>query len=287
MASIPCIAFVAEEEAAILADTVSPLLNRSLAAANLEFSVETASDVECVLAAGDGTIRIVSLLPFVVSPGGSWSEVESRLHEAFEHLAGSGDPIFILTVLRNVADRHLPASQEILLRIRRLNLLATELSRRFGAIVVDLDRHLADIGGRSLETDYRLHGARAAQVAGHEIALTIVSNGLDAFVPFEAQDEARTALEAERPAVQHSSALSPSDFIALGRGRNRQRVKINTDAVQEHHAYWLIKQLLNRRMSLREAVNRFNGAIQRRGLRESVHLLSVAIRQSIGRKHAT
>ena len=70
-------------------------------------------------------------------------------------------------------------SRQQRIRIRRLNLLVTEISRETGLFVIDLDRELADIGANNLKTDYLLAGSLATAVAANCIAKTVISYGLD------------------------------------------------------------------------------------------------------------
>jgi hypothetical protein len=95
----------------------------------------------------------------------------------------------ICTIFRHVAD---PGERGVLLeRIRRLNLLAAELSRETGVGVVDIDRLFALFGARWLHSDYRLSGAIAAEVAGHAIVTALFTGGLDGWVPAEVEHRAK------------------------------------------------------------------------------------------------
>ena len=229
-------------------------------------------------------MRVVSLLPFALGDE-PYETLATTLAAGFERLAETGDPVFVLTVFRAVPDRQSAAGQTRLRRIRKLNLLATELSREYGVFVVDLDRVFADVGGAVLGTDYRLTGDKAKQLAGQELALNIATNGCDMFVAYDVQERARAQIEAGLVNFHATSALSPADIIALGKGRSRQKVMMNTDAVQENHASWLVSQVLKGRISPKEAMGRLVGAMRRRGPRESLGLLFSALKQVAGKKH--
>lgn len=221
----------------------------------------------------DGAITIVSLIPALDPLDASWPDVETQLRQACEALSAAGDPVFLCTILR-----HVPASEEDdqprLLRIRRLNLLAAELSREYGCFVIDLDRILADIGGRRLQTDYRLGGAVVAEHVANAIATCIAANALDAVASFEIQDSARAFLEANKPAAGLATDIKLSDVVAMGQGRRRQMAATVTDTVQENHVGWLVRQVLNGRIGPQEAFHRLNQAIRNRGAKESVILLA-------------
>ena len=101
--------------------------------------------------------------------------------------------MLLCTVFRHVAPPigdagdALPAKRE---RIRRLNLMAIDLSHDTGAGVVDVDRAFSHVGARSLATDHRLTGRAAAEVAAHTIVAGILAAGLDDVVPPDVQERA-------------------------------------------------------------------------------------------------
>jgi hypothetical protein len=82
---------------------------------------------------------------------------------------GLGDgPLFLCTIFRHVPERR-TVGAPLLERIHRCNLALLEISRATGAYVVDLDRAFAAVGAMALETDYRLHGTRAKELAAATI----------------------------------------------------------------------------------------------------------------------
>lgn len=270
-----------------MAHALDVTLPASLADNPVRFDWRQADDLAQLCAEPAGMIRLVSLLPYVDDIDRPWSEIERELQASFSDLAETGDPVFIVTVFRSLDAFRSPEGQARLIRIRRLNLLATELSREHGAFVIDLDRALADIGGLVLKTDYRLEGELAAEVAGREIALNMAGNGLDDYLPFEAQETAREAILNQQSSIRPTSSLSPSDIIALGKGRSRQRIMMNTDAQQENHAGWLVSQALKGRIAPKEAAQRLLGAMQRRGPREIASLLVTGVRNAVtNNRHA-
>ncbi|MBC2665159.1 hypothetical protein H7F51_06485 [Novosphingobium flavum] len=279
MPELAIFACLGAQERRIAAHAIDHLLAPAMAGDGVTFACRADAGLAEVVSAPAGAIRMVSLLPLAEDEGRPWAETEALLHQTFASLADSGDPVFVMTVFRGLADRASESGQAMLLRVRRLNLLATELSRAYGAIVVDVDRVIADIGGRSLQTDHRLGGDLAAEVVGHELAMTLAANGLDACVSFEAQERARARLGAQKPAIRPAEALSPSDIIALGTGRSRQRVLMRSGAIQQEHASWLVRQILTGRIGPREALGRLVGALRRRGLKDSLALLLSALRQ--------
>src|SRR5207302_7755388 len=73
--------------------------------------------------------------------------------------------VFLCNIFRRVpeiAHCYYGTRESLQERIQRFNVLAAEVSQDTGAYVIDLDRALADIGGRVLQTDYRLGNAAAA-----------------------------------------------------------------------------------------------------------------------------
>jgi hypothetical protein len=152
------------------------------------------------------------------------------------------------------------------------------LSHEYGAIIIDLDRILADIGAHNLNTDYRLRGAAAVEVAGNAIARSIVANALDVFVSVEVQDAACAVLEQNRPAIG-PAPIAPTNLMAMGKGRRKQLVSTVTNMVQEDHVGWLVRQFLTRQIGPGEAFAKFLQAVRRRGACDSALLLISGVAQ--------
>jgi len=208
-----------------------------------------------------------------------WEQVEQQLRASYAVLCQIGVPVMICTALRHVSlEGDATTAARKLRRLRQLNLLATKLSHEYGVIVIDLDRILADIGAHSLNTDYRLRGAEVVGVAGNAIARGIVANALDAFVSVNVQDSACAALEKNRPAIG-PAPIAPTNLMAMGKGRRKQLVSTVTDAVQENHVGWLVRQFLTRQIGPGEAFAKFVQAVRRRGARESAMLLISGLAQ--------
>lgn len=116
-------------------------------------------------------------------------EDAARLAEGIAGLQAAGaETVYLCTLLRAVADR--AARGTVMPRIRALNLKAVELSHALGIGVIDVDRVLALFGAGPLQTDYRLGGPAAAEVAAHAIVAALLAGGLDALMPNERQERA-------------------------------------------------------------------------------------------------
>jgi hypothetical protein len=104
------------------------------------------------------------------------ADIAADYHRQVAALAAAG-PVFICTIFRHVP----PAIDRAwtIERIRRLNLLALQLSQGTGAGIIDIDRTLADLGARSLQTDYLLTGPLGPYVAGDVVAMALLTAGLD------------------------------------------------------------------------------------------------------------
>jgi hypothetical protein len=151
-----------------------------------------------VQAAGAPTVIVTSLLRDLAVddlPG-----VERRLRNDLAALCERGfAQVFICTVFRHVPRDAQFASiahptqgaASLTERIRRLNLLAIELSHDLGIALCDLDRVFAHLGARALKTDYRLDGAVAAEVAAHIIVATILEVTLGDLVDPDVLERAR------------------------------------------------------------------------------------------------
>jgi hypothetical protein len=146
---------------------------------------------EAVATSTLGAVVVLSLLPEVAHDE-PFAATEARWRARLADLVTGSAPVLLCTVFRHVAGRRTSEGARIVERIRRLNRMAAELSHDFGVSVVDIDRAFAHIGGRTLQTDYRLSGRLAAEVAGHSLAWSLLSLGLDDVISPEVQDRART-----------------------------------------------------------------------------------------------
>jgi hypothetical protein len=191
------------------------LLARSLSMASKtdwSLSFKFAETVEGLEPATGPSILITSLVQEAGRIDEPWSVAEARLRRIYAALCGeAARSVYVCTALRHV-DPALAGRREILLRIRRLNLLAMTLSNELGLLVADIDRDLAHAGARNLRTDYRLQGKYAPPSAGKSLAVTMLLAGLDDFVPFEIQEAARRIVKSFKP-PQAEAATHRPDFI--------------------------------------------------------------------------
>ena len=118
------------------------------------------------------------------------AETEARWRDQLLSLEKLGNAsAFVCTVFRHVGSREQPSLVE---RILRLNLLAVQLSHATGVGVIDIDRIFGYFGGRLLQTDYRLVGEMATEMAGHTIVAGILASGLDDVIPPDVQERAQS-----------------------------------------------------------------------------------------------
>jgi hypothetical protein len=282
MTRIQLAAFVTEDERPALSSGEG-FLSKALEAETFALTCTVASTPAELLQASAGTIRLISLATQLASLDVPWPVVQAELRAWISETAEAGDPVLVTTVFR-----YIPAVQDpegkLLTRVRRLNLFAAELSREFGVFVVDLDRVLTDIGGMALNTDYRLQGKMAADVAGQALALCVATNALDLYMPFEVQERTVAYLRAHDQVTHPEAVLTPANLMSLGSGRRRQRVSTNTDAVQEDQVRWLVGQVFKGKISLTDASQKLVMAVRRRGVKESFTLLAAGMVRFIGRR---
>ena len=146
--------------------------------------------------AGEPGVIIISLLNEAGRAQSDWSELAARWRgQAAALVAGTARPVFFCTVFRHVPSlAPTPAGwsrDSVLERVRRLNLLAAELSQATGANVIDIDRTLSHFGARVLATDYTVRGRLGAEVAGSVIASAVLGAGLDDLVAEDQLEKAR------------------------------------------------------------------------------------------------
>ncbi len=247
-------------------------LSETLSAASGEtFHVgcSVVSSTDGVDRSGNPTIVITSMLIEAENFAEPWPEVEERLRR--RHLALAVDDrmiVYLLTVFRHVpADGDIAREKARRTRIRKLNLLAAELSRETGLFVIDIDRVLADIGARALTTDYRLSGPYAAGAVAKTIATTLLTTGFDAFAAFEVQEAALAALAQEPIARATAVTARPvigSNTLVVRSGRRSQRAE--TVGRKQDQVGTYMRQVLTRRVGLRDAAKTVSDVIARHGL---------------------
>jgi hypothetical protein len=279
--SIPIRALVhANERSAIT--TMARTLQEHLAQAAAEPAAVTCSFAESfsdLQKPHEPSIIITSLLLETDNYQGDWAELEGRLRTRYAALAeDAASIVFVTTVFRHISEGDATQRELLRLRIRRLNRLAADLSREYGIMVIDLDRDLADIGGRRLQTDYRLGGEYAEQMAARSMARAIVSAGLDNYVPFEQQILVQEMFAKGLPSFSAPVAteVAPSNVLVLKSGRQRQTVATIVSTNSESHAGWLFHLLLSGQYSFKDAFMKLKGSVAKRGLRASILMLVAA-----------
>ena len=189
---------------AVVADTERPALAavaeqlreclRAAAGDDWRITVRFRASLAAIDANDPPAVVVASLLREADSTGESLAATEARWRKQLSSLPGSPKPpVLLCTVFRHVAapiGDALDMRPERRERIRRLNMMAIDLSHDTGAGVVDIDRAFSHVGARSLATDHRLAGRAAAEVAAHTIVAGILAAGLDDVVPPEVQESA-------------------------------------------------------------------------------------------------
>lgn len=157
-------------------------LQDALAAAGATRSVVRVTFVEALAATTSGEAPdfvVASLLPEL------WHDepvvdVDKRWRASLAALPGGGAPVLVCTIFRHVDPGLPPVRREAMReRIRRLALAAVEISHDTGANVIDFDRTLSHVGGRTLQSDCRLHGDAAIEVAAGTVVRSILAIGQD------------------------------------------------------------------------------------------------------------
>jgi hypothetical protein len=140
-------------------------------------------------------VLILSLLDEVERTEEPIGETQRRWDAALQLHLAQGVPIFLRTIFRNIGDAPRDGTPPPMLeRIRRLNRMIVGLSHRHGVGVIDIDRACAHFGAGPLQTDWRLGGTLAAEVAGHTTAWSLLSQGLDELIDPDHQEKARANL---------------------------------------------------------------------------------------------
>lgn len=154
-------------------------------------------------------IVIASLMTELDDPHAS-ARAPARWATHLGTLRAHGAPVFLCTIFRHVTGRGSDLrADETLAAIRRLNLLAVELSHAHAAGVIDIDRSMAHFGARTLRSDFRLTGRGAEVVAGHAIAHALLGYGIDALGDPVTQDKARGLLGGLERVIELLQRLAP------------------------------------------------------------------------------
>ena len=194
--SLEAIVDGAEHSAVIAAaELLSESLGRAAAGAPWPIQLNFRSPGSPLSGEATPSAVIVSLLPEVARVAEPIADTDARWRSYLDGLMAGGAPVFVATVFRHVNDRPRDGRPSPTLeRIRRLNRMALDLSHDLGVGIVDIDRAFAHIGGRTLQTDYRLTGVLAAEVGGHTIAWSLLSFGLDDTIDPQVQEGAKRVL---------------------------------------------------------------------------------------------
>jgi len=178
---------VADSERPAIAAMAEQLAECLGTASGRPWNVETRlrDGVEAIDSAGGATLAVASLLPELARTGEAYDALQARWRALLDALARRGVPAVICTIFRHVArprDGSPDKAAETIERIRRLDLVAAELSHDTGASVADVDRALAHMGARQLSTDHRLGGPLAAEAAAWTIVAALLDGPLDQVV---------------------------------------------------------------------------------------------------------
>jgi hypothetical protein len=284
-------AFVSEGERAAIHLAAGHIARSLSLAAGVPWTCDCvfSPDKETLRKGTDAVIIVTSFLAELAKIGTPWPQAEQRLRTDCAKLTESGTPVFICTILRHVEAGEGPeAAIALRIHIRRLNLLATQISQETGAYVIDLDRVLADIGARRLQTDYRL-GGNAAEISGHFIALTLVNSACEAFVSDEIQSAAGEIIHSWRPAIAIPNSAKPEviirkNYLTMGRGHRKQIVSPAAYTVPEDYVGWLVWQALRGAIEPREVFRRMVEAIRKRGVRKSLRLVTTGLSRQVFRR---
>jgi hypothetical protein len=175
-----------------------------------------------------------SLLLEMTEPEDPLADVEKRLRESLSRIASDGySKLFVCTVFRRIRRKNavIDSGESRIERIRRLNLLAAQLSHELNINIIDFDRSFAHRGGRVLDVDFRLEGPAAVFTARHAILSTFFAAGLDDFCSPELQNKAKQLYE------QRSRQISIPTQHDLNAGKMLFRV---ADSEKSDQTYALV-----------------------------------------------
>jgi hypothetical protein len=238
------------------------------------FAVTTGTLSEAAGLSAD--LAIASMLPEAEAAEEPWPTTEHRLRKAIAGLRQNVRKLYICTVFRHAPG---PDGRARLARIRKLNLLALELSRETGAFIVDVDRMLADAGARSYEADYRLTSPLATEAVAREIVRTLVATGFDAAYPRPAQEGLSKMLDGWRPprATPQGATTRASDPPA----RNAVAIRADFYTLDDQAAFAL-RRLIRGQIPLREGFRLAASMIRTHGVKGAMTTAWRDVRRLLG-----
>ena len=220
------------------------------------------------------TLFLASLLRDVGRIREPWSITVQRWREIF--LSSSvqlTSAAFLCTIFRSVSERRARTPAPLLNkieRIRRLNLLATEISHDAGINVIDIDRVFAHVGGRALATDYRLAGSRAAALAADTIVGAFLAVGMDEVLEPECLERARELHAQQKDAITDVGLAVSAvtlGFETVRQGAHQQTFFRMPRRLLPGTVGGLLRDWLEGRINIREAMQIVVDVVKRRLVR--------------------
>lgn len=137
---------------------------------------------------------VASMLPGLAGDE-AMTTIEGRWREQLACVPSQArSSVLLCTIFRHVAvprcDGQPDARPAIRERLRRLNLMAIQLSHEAGVGVIDIDRAFSQQGARLLQADCSLEGTVAAAAAAHAIVSAILRTARDDVLAPEVQQQA-------------------------------------------------------------------------------------------------
>jgi hypothetical protein len=269
----------AEENAAIRM-AMMRISEAAIEAGGPAFDVATAALSEVVGVSVD--LAIASMLPEAEADEEPWTSTERKLGNAIAGLSQNVRKLYICTVFRHATG---PDWRARLARIRKLNLLALELSRETGAFIIDVDRMLADAGARSFHTDFRLTGPLATEAVAREIVSTLVATGFGSTYPRPARERLSALLDGWRPPRVTPQGTTPRAWIDT-RARNVRAIG-GAFSSPEDSAVFALRRLVRGQISLSVGFELAARMIRKHGVKSAMITVWRSARRLLGRPRPT
>jgi hypothetical protein len=225
-------------------------------------------------------IVVSSLLPEVLVQDEAWADTEARLRLRCAEAAKGGARHYLCTVFRHIGHDQAPGLRA---RIRKLNLLAIELSRETGVFVIDIDRCLADVGAFAFATDFRLGGEFAVEAVAREIGVTFLGTGFDAAFTQAARERLKAMLADWQPrravVVDHDLSLRREPRIAGQAGLAGARFQ-----TKEARAAEYLRKFVQGQLPVHTVARATAAVVKRDGVAGFTRLAWKSIRQTLPRR---
>ena len=211
--------FSNDEEYKVFARLANLLANRLTLAAkktiNIELRCFNACNIESVKIL-EHSFVVCSLIHYILDSNCDLNQLRGKLLRlSSSSLINNLNGFYLMTIfpsyqLNEVREKKIDVNQ-VMRRIRALNMLALNLSHKNGFGVLDLDLLFTRLGGALTNTDYTLRGKIAHQIAADFICTALLEEYLSVYVGIDQEVRSNLILGGYEGVMSRASRLIMAD----------------------------------------------------------------------------